>query len=65
MLQLKIAWKCDLKDPPDATVYRVCAEHRPGLAGEDMQPTDLLADKEAIEAKPIGNQAPGDPVSEY
>ena len=65
ILQLKTAWKWDPKETPDATVCKVCAEHRPEQAEEEIQPTDMLADKEAIEAKPIGYQGPGDPVWEY
>ena len=34
--QLKTAWKWDPKEMPDATVYRVCAEHGPEQVDEKI-----------------------------
>ena len=57
--------KTDLKEAPDATVYRVCAEHGPEQQDETMPSTHGSVGKEVIEAKPVGYQGPGDPVREY
>ena len=62
ILHLKTAWKWDPKETPDATVYRVCAEHGPEQVDEKMPSTHGLVGKEA---KPAGYQGPGDPVWEY
>ena len=62
ILQLKTAWKWDPKETPDATVYRVCAEHGPEQVNGKTPATRGSVDKEA---KPVGYQGPGDPVWEY
>ena len=62
VLQLKTAWKWDPKEAPDTTVYRICAEHGPEQEDEPMPSTHGPVGKEAIEAKPVGYQGPGDPV---
>ena len=53
VLQLKTAWKWDPREAPDATVYRVCAEHGPEQADETMPSTHGPVGKEVIEAKPV------------
>ena len=65
VLQLKTAWTWDPKETPDATVYRICAEHGPEQDNETMPSTHGPVGKEVIEAKPVGYQQPGDPVWEY
>ena len=65
VLQLKTARKWDPKEAPDATVYRVCAEHGPEQEYKTMPWTHGLVGKEVIEAKPVGYQGRGDPVWEY
>ena len=65
VLQLKTAWKWDPKEAPDATVYRVCAEHGPEQADKTVPSIHGPVGKEVIEAKHVGYQGPGDPVWEY